>query len=56
MGTGSVGKIHFMDLAGADLTTKCPPFGAKTKPAPPAPQDPVLAGISNLLLSFPCLT
>ena len=44
-GIGSVGKIHFVDLAGADLTTKRPPSGgAKTKPAPP---DPVLAGVGN---------
>jgi kinesin family protein C2/C3 len=43
-GIGSVGKINFVDLAGADLTTKRPPIGAKTKPAPP---DPVLAGVGN---------
>lgn len=43
-GIGSVGKIHFVDLAGADLTTKRPPFGAKTKPTPP---DPILAGVGN---------
>lgn len=43
-GIGTVGKIHFVDLAGADLTTKRPPVGAKTKT--PAP-DPILAGVGN---------
>ena len=43
-GIGCVGKIHFVDLAGADLTTKRPPSGAKSKLGSP---DPVLAGVGN---------
>ena len=43
-GIGTVGKIHFVDLAGADLTTKRPPVGAKTKASAP---DPILSGVGN---------
>jgi hypothetical protein len=43
-GIGTVGKIHFVDLAGADLTTKRPPVGAKTKSTAP---DPILSGVGN---------
>jgi len=43
-GIGTVGKIHFVDLAGADLTTKRPPVGAKTKALAP---DPILSGVGN---------
>ena len=44
-GIGTVGKIHFVDLAGADLTTKRPPVNAaKTKPTSP---DPILSGVGN---------
>lgn len=43
-GIGTIGKVQFVDLAGADLTTKRPPVGAKTKPQAP---DPILAGVGN---------